>query len=47
MPGNVISAFSEAADFEAAFRERGGVGLLVTGPGAFRARLTRIALLQL
>jgi AraC-like DNA-binding protein len=47
MPGSVTSAFSEAADFEAALREGGGVGLLVTGPGAFRARLTRIALLQL
>jgi AraC-like DNA-binding protein len=47
MPGSVISAFSEAADFEAALRAGGGVGLLVTGPGPFRARLTRIALLQL
>jgi AraC-like DNA-binding protein len=47
MPGSVTSAFSEAADFEAALREGGCLGLLVTGPGAFRARLTRIALLQL
>jgi AraC-like DNA-binding protein len=47
MPGTVTSAFSEAADFEAALREGGCLGLLVTGPGAFRARLTRIALLQL
>jgi AraC-like DNA-binding protein len=47
MPGSVISAFSEAMDFEAALREGGGVGLLVTGPGAFRARLIRIALLRL
>jgi AraC-like DNA-binding protein len=47
MPSSVTSAFTEAADFEAALREGGGVGLLVTGPGAFRARLTRIALLSL
>jgi AraC family ethanolamine operon transcriptional activator len=47
MPGSVTSAFTEAADFEAALREGGGAGLLVTGPGAFRARLTRIALLSL
>jgi hypothetical protein len=47
MPGSVTSAFTEAADFEATLREGGGVGLLVTGPGAFRARLTRIALLSL
>jgi hypothetical protein len=47
MPGSVTSAFSEAADFEAALREGGCLGLLVTGPGAFRARLTRIALLRL
>jgi AraC-like DNA-binding protein len=47
MPGSVISAFSEAADFEAALREGACRGLLVTGPGPFRARLTRIALLQL
>jgi AraC family transcriptional regulator, ethanolamine operon transcriptional activator len=47
MPSSVTSAFTEAADFEAALREGGGVDLLVTGPGAFRARLTRIALLSL
>lgn len=47
MPGSITSAFSEAADFEAALREGGCLGLLVTGSGAFRARLTRIALLQL
>jgi AraC-like DNA-binding protein len=47
MPGSVISAFSEAADFETALREGGCRGLLVTGPGAFSARLTRIALLRL
>jgi AraC family ethanolamine operon transcriptional activator len=47
MPGSTISAFTQAADFEAALREGGGVELLVTGPGAFRARLTRITLLRL
>jgi AraC-like DNA-binding protein len=47
MPGSITSAFGEAADFEAALREGGCLGLLVTGPGAFRARLTRIALLRL
>jgi hypothetical protein len=46
MPGSVTWAFSEAADFETALREGGG-GLLITGPGTFRARLTRIALLSL
>jgi AraC-like DNA-binding protein len=47
MPGSLTSAFTEAADFEAALREGGCRNLLVTGPGEFRARLTRIALLQL
>jgi AraC-like DNA-binding protein len=47
MPGSIISAFSEAADFEAALGEGGCRSLLVTGPGPFRARLTRIALLRL
>jgi AraC-like DNA-binding protein len=47
MPGSVTSAFSEAADFEAALCEGGCLGLLVTSAGTFRARLTRIALLRL
>jgi AraC-like DNA-binding protein len=47
MPGTVTSAFSEATDFEDALREGGCLGLLVTSPGTFRARLTRIALLRL
>jgi AraC family ethanolamine operon transcriptional activator len=47
MPGSVTSVFSEADDFEAALREEGCLGLLVTGPGAFRARLTQIALHRL
>jgi AraC-like DNA-binding protein len=47
MPGSITSTFSEAADFEAALRQGGCLSLLVTGPGEFRARLTRIALLRL
>jgi len=44
MPGSVTSVFSEAEDFAAALREEGVLGLLVTGTGEFRARLTRVAL---
>jgi hypothetical protein len=44
MPGGVTSVFSEAHEFEAALLEKGNLGLLVTGPGAFRARLTQVAL---
>jgi len=39
--------FSEPADFEAALRAEGGLGLLVTGRGEFRARLTQVALHRL
>jgi AraC family ethanolamine operon transcriptional activator len=44
MPGTVTSAFSEPDDFAAALREDGVLGLLITAPGRFRARLTQIAL---
>jgi hypothetical protein len=44
MPGSLTSVFSEPEDYEAALREWACRGLLVTGSGAFRARLTRIAL---
>jgi AraC-like DNA-binding protein len=47
MPGSVTSVFSEAEDFEAALRQEGCLGLLVTGRGAFRARLTQVALHRL
>jgi AraC family ethanolamine operon transcriptional activator len=47
MPGSVTSVFSEAEDFAAALREEGCLGLLVTGRGAFRARLTQVALHRL
>jgi hypothetical protein len=47
MPGSVTSVFSEAEDFEAALRAEGCLGLLVTGPGEFRARLTQVALHRL
>ena len=47
MPGSVTSVFSEPADFEAALREEGGLGLLITGRGQFRARLTQVKLHRL
>ena len=47
MPGSVTSVFSEPDDFEAALREEGCLGLLITGRGLFRARLTQIALHRL
>ena len=47
MPGSVASMFSEAEDFETALRQEGCLGLLVTGRGAFRARLTQVALHRL
>jgi len=47
VPGSVTSVFGEANDFAAAMRAEGCFGLLVTGPGAFRARLTRVALHRL
>jgi AraC-like DNA-binding protein len=47
MPGSVTSVFGEPDDFQAALREDGVLGLLITGPGHFRARLTRITLHRL
>ena len=47
MPGSATSVFSEADDFQAAFRAEGCLGLLVTGPGRFRARLTQVSLHRL
>jgi AraC-like DNA-binding protein len=47
MPGSVTSVFSEPGDFEAALREEGGLGLLITGRGQFRARLTQVKLQRL
>ena len=47
MPGSVTSVFGEAKDFEVALRAEGCLGLLVTGPGRFRARLTQVALHRL
>jgi hypothetical protein len=44
MPGSVTSVFSEADEFGAALLEEGYLRLLFTGPGAFRARLTQVAL---
>src|SRR5580693_2478591 len=47
MPGSVTSVFSEPGDFEAALREEGSLGLLITGRGQFRARLTQVKLHRL
>ena len=47
MPGSVTPVFSKPANVEAALREEGGLGLLVTGGGEFRARLTQVALHRL
>ncbi len=47
MPGSVTSVFSEWEDYEAALREEGGLGLLITGRGQFRARLTQVRLHRL
>jgi hypothetical protein len=47
MPGSVTSVFGEPSDFEAALREEGGLGLLITGRGQFRARLTQVKLHRL
>jgi hypothetical protein len=44
MPGSVTSVFSESEDFAAALRAEGVLGVLVTGAGEFRARLTQVAL---
>jgi AraC-like DNA-binding protein len=44
MPGSVTSVFGEAESFEAALRDEGFTSLLVTEAGAFRSRLTQIAL---
>lgn len=44
MPRSTLSVFSEPDDFQAALQEGGSVDLVVTGPGRFRARLSRITL---
>jgi AraC-like DNA-binding protein len=44
MPGSRASVFDEAEDFEAALSADGVAGLLVTGQGPFRARLTQVEL---
>jgi hypothetical protein len=44
MPGSVTSVFGEVESFEAALREEGFTGLLVTEAGGFRSRLTQITL---
>lgn len=47
MPGSGTSVFSEAEEFEASLRQDGCLGVVVTGPGRFAARLTRVALVRL
>src|SRR4051812_10616775 len=44
MPGSRASVFGEPEDFEDGLRADGFAGLLVTGRGQFRARLTQISL---
>jgi methylphosphotriester-DNA--protein-cysteine methyltransferase len=44
MPGSCTWAFSEAEDFEIALREEGNRAIVVSGPGEFEARLTRVTL---
>jgi AraC-like DNA-binding protein len=44
VPSSVTSVFSEPEACEAALREDGVLGLLITGRGRFRARLTQITL---
>jgi len=44
MPGSRASVFGEAEDFQAALSADRVAGLLVTGRGQFRARLTQVRL---
>jgi AraC-like DNA-binding protein len=44
MPGSRASVFGDAEDFQAALSADGVAGLLVTGCGPFRARLTQVQL---
>jgi AraC-like DNA-binding protein len=44
MPGSRASVFGEVEDFQAALGADGVVGLVVTGHGEFRARLTQVEL---
>ena len=44
MSGGLISLFGDVDDFKTAMASEGFVGLLVTTPGQFRARLARVSL---
>src|SRR6516162_8703260 len=44
MPGSRASVFGEAEEFQTALSADGVAGLLVTGRGQFRARMTQVAL---
>lgn len=47
MPGGLTSVFGDFDDFQAAMSAEGVVGLLATGCGRFRARLTQLTLHRL
>ena len=47
MPGSRASVFGEAEEFQAALSADGVAGVLVTGGGQFRARLTQLGLVHL
>jgi AraC-like DNA-binding protein len=47
MPGSLSSVFGEPEDFQAALDGDGVLGLLITGRGQFRARLTQVTLHRL
>jgi AraC-like DNA-binding protein len=47
MPGSSTLVFSEPEDFETALRAEGCLGLWITGPGQFRARLVQVVLHRL
>src|SRR5271166_2504258 len=47
MPGSAMSVFGQSDDLQAALREDGVLGMLITGRGQFRARLTQITLHRL
>ena len=44
MPGSRASVFGEGEDFQMALTADGVAGVLFTGRGQFRARLTQVAL---
>ena len=47
MPRSTTSAFSDPDEYQAALHDEGSLGLFVTAPGEFQARLTQLRLLNL